>query len=78
MSLDPQIPLSVQTPRFNDPFAVLEGYRQQAQERQYRDQLMRSNQALEEERRRKTEQERIDAEQQAAQKTILTQAYKQA
>lgn len=53
MPIDASIPLAVEPVKFNDPFAVLEKYRADAQERQLRQQQIQSNQALEEERRQK-------------------------
>lgn len=51
MPLDPSIALSVQPPRFNDPFAQLAQIRAQQQEQALRDQQIRANQALEAQRR---------------------------
>lgn len=63
MPIDPSIPLSVQPPRFNNPFEVLGQYqqlRQQAEELRLRQQQAQS---LEEERRQKIEKEQREQSQ---------------
>lgn len=51
MPIDPSIPLGIQAPKFNDPFAMLAQYREDAQRRQQQQQQIQAAQALEEERR---------------------------
>ena len=76
--IDPRIPLSVETPRFNSPFEVLQKFQQDKEARELRrmqiEQQREASQALIDERRQRME----TAQREQQTQVNLSEAYKQA
>lgn len=73
MSIDPNIPLSVQSPKFNSPFDVLADMYKLRANQAVQQQQIQSAQALEAERRQKL----ADDQRKQQQATVLADAYRQ-